>query len=302
MAASLPNPFVTDPLTADEQSDRTGYLEDAIDTALDAVQAKASPAVSNKEFSVGIEAPLYYNSNAAGNAALEGNPEIALGWSPNLAMLPFKPSVKLKASVDRYPNVSQTNEDQASASFKLPYYEAENDQAWSPFFLYKREAIYGATFSPWIATKDDFALGIDKLFNLDADFHSVPAAASSGTNAMWTLGVTGYGQRRNRTPPPGSLALYFVPSATYTPSADWVILLSMETSERWFDHLLGKIPRRDFEIEPILTIGYRPSTFWGPGAPLITLQVDYDRHLSNLAQKSYQQWSVGPVLSVRWKF
>ena len=306
IAAGLPNPFVTDPLTADEQSDRTGYLEDAIDAALDAAQAraqaKAPPAVP-KEFSVGINAPLYYNSNAAaGIAALEGNPEIALGWSPNVTMLPFKPSVKLKASVDRYTTVPQINEDQASGSFKLSYYDAGNDQAWSPYFFYKRESIYRATVSPWIATKNDFALGTDKLFNFDANFRLLPAAASSERDAMWTLGVTGYVQRRARTPPPDSLALYFVPSATYTASAEWVILLTIETSGRWFDRFLTKIARRDFEVEPILTIAYDASTFLGRGAPVIALQIDNDRHLINLPRKSYQQWSVGPVLSAKWKF
>jgi hypothetical protein len=301
IAAGLPIPLATDPLTADEQSDRTEHLEGAIDATLDAAQAKAAPAIS-KEFSVGINAPLYYNSNAAGHASLEGNPEIALGWSPNLTMLPLKPSVKLKASVDRYTNVPQINQDQASVSFNLPYHDANNDQAWSPFFFYKRESIYAATFSPWIATKNDFALGTDKVFNFDADFRLLPAAPNSGSDATWTLGVTEYVQRRTRSPPPGSLAVYVVPSATYTPSAEWVILLSMETSVRWFDQLLAKASRRDVEIEPVLTIGYDPSNFLGHGAPQIALQIDYDRHLSNLPRKSYQVWSVGPVLSAKWKF
>jgi sulfite reductase beta subunit-like hemoprotein len=70
-------PFCTDPSTADEQSDRTTYLEDAVDAAFDAAQANPTPEVP-KEFSIGIDAPLYDNSNAAGHVALEGNPEIAL--------------------------------------------------------------------------------------------------------------------------------------------------------------------------------------------------------------------------------
>jgi hypothetical protein len=47
---------------------------------------------------------------------------------------------------------------------------------------------------------------------------------------------------------------------------------------------------------------YDASTFLGSGAPLIALQIDNDRHLINLPRKSYQQWSVGPVLSAKWKF
>jgi hypothetical protein len=49
-----------------------------------------------------------------------------------------------------------------------------------------------------------------------------------------TLGVTAYVQRRVRTSLSDSLALYVVPNATYLPSADWVIALSLETWERWY--------------------------------------------------------------------
>jgi hypothetical protein len=61
IAASLPIPFATDPLAADEQSDRTARLGDAINATLSASQAKAAPVVP-KAFSVGINAPLYYDS------------------------------------------------------------------------------------------------------------------------------------------------------------------------------------------------------------------------------------------------
>jgi hypothetical protein len=74
----------TDPFAADQQSDRKEILQDAIDAAFDAAQARkaaqGAPAVP-KEFSVRINAPLYYNSNVLlGQAGLEDNPEIALGW------------------------------------------------------------------------------------------------------------------------------------------------------------------------------------------------------------------------------
>lgn len=192
-------------------------LQDAIDRAFDAAQARkaaqATPVVP-KEFSVRINAPLYYNSNILlGQSGLEGDPEIALGWSPSWASLPFKPTVKLKADTDRYTNVPQVSQDEASGSFKLSYYDASDDQAGAPFFSHKLEAIYGATFSPWLETKNDFNLGVDKLFSFDGDFRLLPAAANSQGAAVWTLGVTAYIQRRVRTSLSDSLALYVVPNA-----------------------------------------------------------------------------------------
>jgi hypothetical protein len=58
-------------------------------------------------------------------------------------------------------------------------------------------------------------------------------------------------------------------------------------------------PRRDFEIEPILTIAYDPML---PCAPQIALQASFERRSSNLADKSWNQWTFGPVLSANWTF
>ena len=306
IAASL-----SDPLAADQQSDRAQNLDDAIDAALDAAEARKAanaPPAAPKEFSVRINAPLYYNSNILlGQSGLEGNPEIALGWSPNWTSLPFKPTVKLKEESDRYTNVPQASQDQASGSFRLSYFDATDDQAWAPFFSYKLEAIYGATFSPWLETKNDFNLGFDKLFSFDDNFRPLPDAANSRGVATWTLGLTAYVQRRVRTSPSNSLALYVVPSATYVPSSDWIISLTMETWERWYQSVLAKpISRRDFEINPILAIAYDPSTLLGGhnalGSPQIALEIGFDNRSSSVVNKSFKQWTLGPVLSVKWKF
>jgi len=215
--------------------------------------------------------------------------------------------VKLKTNIDRYTNLPRANQDQASGSFRLSYCDAADDQAWAPFFSYKREAIYGATYSPWLETKNDFNLGFNKLFSFYGDFRLVPGAANSRGLAVWALGLAAYVQRRVRTSPSNSLALYAVPSATSVPSADWVISLSMETWERWYESVpVRPISRRDFEINPILTIAYDPSAVFGGGgilrSPQIALEIGFDSRSSYLVNKSYKRWAVGPVLSARWNF
>jgi hypothetical protein len=295
----------------DGQSDRIQAMEDAIDAAQDAAQERravdqAVPSVP-PDFNFRVTAPLYFNSNpkevqSGEPTALEGDPELELGWGRSLTSVPLKVSVKLRADTDRFANVTRADEDEFSGTFKASYYDAQNDQAWAPFVSYKGSAEYEAIFSPWTETKNDFALGLDKLFNFDGGFHPLPASARSRGSAVWSLGVSFFVQRRLRTPGPSSTAFYVVPSAIYVPNKDWSVSLFMSTRERWFDSVTSAAPttsRRDFEIEPIVTIAYDTRL---PGTPQIALQASFERRSSNLSNKSWNQWAVGPVLTANWRF
>jgi hypothetical protein len=308
----------------DDRSDRTQDQEDAIDAAQDAAlaqQAAGQPApAAPKAFNFRVNAPLYYNSNAAevlsgGPAALEGDPEIELGWNRNLSSVPLKFSVKLRADTDRFANVPQANEDEVSESIKAAYYDANDDQAWAPFVSYKNTALFEATFTPWTETRNDFAIGFDKLFNFDGNFHLLPTGARSRVAAVWSLGLSVYAQRRLRTPGPSSTAAYVVPSVTYAASKQWNVSLFLNTRDRWFDSVASATittSRRDFEVEPVLTIAHDPSeaSFGSSGAtwqkllgsPQIALQIAFESRSSNIANKSWSLWTIGPVLTASWRF
>jgi hypothetical protein len=303
--------IAADTTDQDDRSDRISDQADAINAAQDGAQERRAveqpTPPSPNVFNFRISAPLYYNSNATeaqsrGPAALEGDPELELGWSRNLTSLPLKLSVKLRADIDRYANALQGDEDEVSGIFKASYYDAQNDQQWSPFFSYKSAALYDPTFSPWTETRNDFALGLDKVFNFDGDFHLLPPSPRSRAAATWSFGVSTYVQRRLRVPGPSSTAFYMVPSVTYVPAEDWTVSLFGNTRERWFDSVTSgtqTTSRRDFEIEPIFTVAYDPKF---PGAPQIALQTTFERRSSNLTDKSWNQWAVGPVLTANWKF
>jgi hypothetical protein len=304
MAAGL-----ADMAEQDGRSDRIRDQEDAIEAAQDLTQqlrALAAP-FAPPEFNFRVVLPLYYNSNAkgmqsGGPAALEGDPAVELGWGRSLTSVPVKINLRLRADTDRYANVSQSDEDEVSGSFKVSYYDSQNDQAWAPFFSYRSSVNYDSTFSSWIETKNDLTLGVDKLFNFDNEFHLLPNSARSRISTVWSLGFSFYVQRRLRTPGPNSIALYLVPSATFVPSNGWILSLLVSTRERCFESVttpFAMIPRHDFEIEPILTIAYDPKL---PGAPQIALQASFERRSSNLPNKSWNQWTVGPVLSANWTF
>jgi hypothetical protein len=301
----------TDAAAQDDRSDRADDQQDAIDAAADAAQARqaagqAAPPTP-REFNFRINAPLQYNSNPAqapsgSRAALEADPAIELGWTRSLTSMPLKLSVRLRADTDRYTNAPQANEDEVSGSFKASYYDVNNDQAWAPFFSYKAGALFDATFSPWTETKNDLALGVDKLFNFDGDLQRLPASGRSRGAAVWSFGVSSFIQRRLRTPGPDSIALYVAPSATYAPTENWTVSLFVNARERWFDGIsspIAPVSRRDFEIEPISTIAYDPKL---PGAPQVALQVGFERRASNVPDRSWSQWTAGPVLSANWRF
>jgi hypothetical protein len=309
---------LADTVEQDDRSDRKQDHEDAIDAAQDTAQnRRAGAQAAPREFNFRINVPLYYNSNAeevqaGASTALEADPEIELGWARSLTSLPLRLSVRLRADTDRYANLSQADEDEASGSFKASYFDVNDDQVWAPFVSYKGASIYDPTFSPWTETENDFALGFDKLFNLDGTFHRLPAAARSRGAAVWSLGLSAYVQRRLRTPDPDSVALYVVPSVTYIPSNGWNISLFLNTRERWFETSPSMTTsRRDFEVNAILTIACDPSEalFGGGGeqqkrlgSPQIALQVGFERRSSNLADKSWNQCTVGPVLTANWRF
>jgi len=160
--------------------------------------------------------------------------------------------------------------------------------------------MFDATFSPWTETRNDFAAGFDKLVTFDGDFHLLTAAARSRAAAVWRVGLSMFVQLRQRTPGPGSTALCAAPAITYVPGLNWSISLLVNSRERWFDRVASTpTARRDFEIEPILTIVHDPRR---SGVPQIALQASFERRSSNLSNRSWDLWIVGPMLTANWRF
>jgi hypothetical protein len=308
----------------DSRSDRIDEQEDAVDAAQDATYARdvaAQPIpVTPRDFNFRANLPIFYDSNpnelqSQGSSSMEADPEAELGWRKNPQAAPLAFSVRLRANTDRYGAEPQAGGDQTSARLMVSYKDKDNDQAWSPFLYYKGTMGFQGTFSTWTYTRNDLVAGLSKVFNFTGNFHGLPVSANSQVTAVWSLGFRLYVQRRLRVPGPDSVALYAVPSITYMPSPDWSVSLLASVRERWFDvppSSSGTTPRRDFEVEPLLTIAYDPSTaLFGSdgfarqqrfGAPQIALQIGFERRSSNQSGKSWNEWTVGPILSANWRF
>jgi hypothetical protein len=70
--------------------------------------------------------------------------------------------------------------------------------------------------------------------------------------------------------------------------------------------------RRYFEMEPIVTLACDPSESLFAsggtarqqllGSPQIALQIGFERRSSNIANNSWNEWTVGPVLTANRRF
>ncbi len=293
----------------DARSDRISDQEDALDAAAAAIEQRRKPTAPPLGFNVRITTPLYFNSNprevqANSATALEGDPELELGWSRSLTTLPLKLSARLRADTDRYAGVPQADEDEASATFRAQYYDAADDQALAPFIAYKNTLLFKPTYSPWKQTKNDLAIGLAKLFNFDAGLHPLPPAARSSAGAVWSLSLSTSVQRRLITPGPDSTALLTNISIGYDLAEDWDLMLGLDTTQRWFDTatIRGQtVTGREFTVEPLLTLVWASSGA-ASGTPIIALQIGFERRSSNLPGRSFAQWAIGPAVTASWRF
>jgi hypothetical protein len=60
-------------------------------------------------------------------------------------------------------------------------------------------------------------LGFNKRVNLDGNFQSLRFSGDTAASAVWSFGLTVFGQRRFREPAPSSSAFFFIPSSMSEP-------------------------------------------------------------------------------------
>src|SRR6516162_7255206 len=207
---------------------RTPVLPDsALATAPGLEQAVPTP-----QFTLNVLAPALYNSNAqflssGGSQTLEGSPLVRLGWASQLFDTPIRVSAAASLETERFVNAPGAAIDYIRPSARAQYVNRENDQDYSPFLSYVPRLDFDPTFANNFATRQDLALGVDKVFNFDGAFNRIPASSSSSSATVWSFGFSVGGQRRFRDPAPQSYAFFFNPSASYIISDQWNASFSM---------------------------------------------------------------------------
>jgi hypothetical protein len=93
-------------------------------------------------------------------------------------------------------------------------------------------------------------------------------------------------------------------SIGYDLAEAWDLIFGLEATQRWFDTATIRsrtVTGREFTVEPLLTLACAPLGV-SLGAPVIALQIGFERRSSNLPGRSFAQWTIGPALTVSWRF
>lgn len=266
------------------------------------------------QFTINGLVPLFFNSNAealttGGTNSAEFSPILGASWSTPVFDLPIRFTANARAEVDRFTQAPAVDFDKLAVVGRLQFVDPTNDQAYSPYISYAPRWDFAPFYKDWSATRQDLNLGVNKIFNFDANFRRVPFSADSSADTVWSFGITAAIQRRFRDPAPGSWAAFFVPSMTYLISPQWNLSLGIDVERRAFDSYLG-FAQEDWFIEPILTLEFvLPERWFGSsstaamfGRPAIDFQVAYEKNWSNLASANYEVWHVGAALKLGWRF
>ena len=267
------------------------------------------------QFTLNVLAPALYNSNAqflssGGSQTLEGSPLVRLGWASQLFDTPIRVSGAASLETERFVNAPGAAIDYIRTSARAQYTNPQDDQDYSPFLSYVPRLDFDPTFANNFATRQDLALGLDKVFNFDGALNRIPTWSNSSGEAVWSFGFGVGGQRRFRDPPPQSYAFFFSPSASYVISEEWNASFSVPITRRWFN-MFNDVSQRNLTLEPTGVLEYViPSGWLGGsnaarmlGTPAIDFVAGVERNWSNLSPATYTQWRVGVVLktSTRWK-
>lgn len=266
------------------------------------------------QFTLNILAPALYNSNAqflssGGSQTLEGSPLVRLGWASQLFDTPIRLSGAASMETERFVNAPGAAIDYIRTSARAQYVDPEDDQDYSPFLSYVPRLDFDPTFANNFATRQDLALGLNKVFNFDGAFNRIATSSNSSSEAVWSFGFGVGGQRRFRDPPPQSYAFFFSPSASCVISEEWNASFSVPITRRWFD-TFNDVSQRNLTLEPTGVLEYVIPNGWLGGAnaarmlgtPAIDFVAGVERNWSNLSPATYTQWRVGVVLKTGWRF
>jgi hypothetical protein len=265
----------------------------------------------------------YYDHTGTGSAAgvaLEGTPELKLGFLELLHGTPFQLSGFLDEDSDRYTG-APANMDKLDGQIRIDLVGSQafpDRQAPTPYVSYSPQKAFDPFFSTEIKVTQDFAWGINKLWDFlpsgkqcDGRYNCYPT---------WELGLQVGGQHRLVSTGAGSNALILSPSIKWEqvsmsdfPGWDFDTMGQLSASvgititRRWYSELSG-VSEQTWAFSPIATaVWVLPKPWFGAwaalvGTPELDFQAAYNHQQSNVTKDTYHQWAVGPVFRSVWTF
>ena len=292
-------------------TDRVDRADRPVPSEIDGKESEKSTA---KDFTIGIDLPLRRSSSVV-SASIDSiiedrpdrhaTPDFSLKWSHQYAW--FKVSTEIGASIDRYFTTSDANLDDLHSTFKF----AKTDGKWEyfvPYGLVSTEMFFLPTFKQPDITYHDAAIGFysgvawrDKeLIPYVDSLISYSDASEPGDVSIMFDGRLG--RRMSDTTSYQNTFVQARVTAAYVISSNWRLETSSSFRARWYEDYHAE-RRRD--LRPSASLGLMWSPEWLKKIVKrseLSLNFEFYRNYSNIPDKSYSLWEVGPTLSLRTKF
>lgn len=267
-----------------------------------------------KDFTIGFDLPARYSSNVTSistDSIVEDRPdghvtpEVYLKWSHQYDWL--KASAEIGASIDRYFKTNDADLDGVHSSFKI----AATDGKWEYFVPYasiSNEMFFLPTFKQPDLTYHDAVIGFysavawrDKSLIPYVDALIPYSDASEPGDVSFNFDAR-LGRRMSDTTDYQNTFVKAQATGAYVISANWRAEVSTSMRVRWYENYHSE---RRTDLRPSAAFGL----IWSPDwlkklvkRSEISFNVEYYRNYSNIPEKSYSLWEIGPTLSLRTKF
>jgi len=268
----------------------------------------------SKDFTFEFNLPLRWSSSVVSGSKdsvldahsdVHATPELYLKWSHQYDW--FKATADIGASLDRYARSPDANLDAVYNSFKIAKTDGEHE-LFVPYALFSNSIYFDPTFKNTGIAYHDFAAGFysgiawrDKelIPYKDSMIHFSDAEKADDFSILFDARV---GRRLSDQTDYQNTFVQAKIELTYYITESLRFSLTPNIRVRWYDDYFGEA-RRDWRS------GARVSFNWSPDwlkklskRSELGFDIDYVRNHSNLPEKSYSLWEVGPTLSLRTKF
>jgi hypothetical protein len=269
---------------------------------------------ADKDFTIGIDIPARYSSNvtsASTDSIVENRPdghvtpEVYLKWSHQYDW--FKASAEIGASVDRYFKTSDANLDSLHSTLKIAKTDGKHEY-FVPYAMFSTDMFFLPTFKTPDITYNDVAAGFysglawrdkQRIPYVDS---LIPYSDAGEPGDVSFLFDARFGRRMSDTASYQNTFASARVTGTYFISSDWRVEANTGIRARWYEDYHGE---RRTDWRPSAALGL----IWTPDwlkklakRSELSLNLEYYRNYSNIPDKSYSLWEVGPTLSLRTKF
>ena len=132
-------------------------------------------------------------------------------------------------------DASEFNVQRLGGSARLQYVDPNDDQAFSPYAAIAPRQQWATPVSGFSEVRTDFNVGFNKRFNFDGGFQRVAAAPDTSAETVWSVGLTVFGQVRDRDPRLSSDAVFAIPSVSRVLTPDLSASFAIEFLGRWYE-------------------------------------------------------------------